>query len=282
MIHATIRGKLACIDIEDALTGAVFERLRYLPPTILAAWLRRAVPWMRPTLREQPPKLETSPRNIELWPSWPDTLRGFGTVEPDVVLTSADELLVVEAKLWSGKSAVLGPLEESPPDQLARQWKAATDFCADKHRGTLRLAGLIYLTPNLVPPATDLDQSLAKIRVFEADPRLYWLSWAALEDALRLMAATNVLPAALICEDLLAYMDAADVLRFHGWRAAADSVDQPTWHYTGRRPRPYFTEASRGHVVDGWRYAIAPTYRFPTTPVQTPLWRYEKDTRHGK
>lgn len=93
MIHAALHGKLDCLGSEDALTCAVFTRLRYLPSQVLGEWLTTARNHADITARAA---LRTTEPVVEFWPSIKDTLRGQGSVEPDVILRFDDEVLVQE------------------------------------------------------------------------------------------------------------------------------------------------------------------------------------------
>jgi hypothetical protein len=60
---------------------------------------------------------------IEFWPNWPDTFRGFGTIQPNVVVTFGSWMVIIEAKLWSGKSWVPG-LDRPADEDLAKSTRA--------------------------------------------------------------------------------------------------------------------------------------------------------------
>jgi hypothetical protein len=233
MINAALHGKLDCLGSEDALTAAVFGRLRYLDPTVLVEWLALARNY------SQHGRIITTNTNeplVEFWPAVKDTLRGKGTVEPDVVINFGIEVMIVEAKLWSPKSRI------DEWDQLARQWHGV----ADHHGARARVTALLYVTSHVELPTAELDESAEALGVHS--PNLWWLSWSALGPILERQIESGDRVSRLVAEDLLAYLRRANVLRFHGWRLAVP------W----------------GHN-EYWRYR---THYWSDYSLQAPVWRY--------
>lgn len=257
MIHAALNGKLACLGSEDALTASVLGLLRYLPDSQLIRWVRTAAPTN--AAAQHTIESLSGPVNVEFWPRWPDALRGTGLVEPDAVLHFADHTVVLEAKLHAGKSgAPPGPGDEPPGDQLARQWVSALSWRA-RHREFGRPAVLLYVTAHLKPPTFDLAQSLKALEAAGVpDAPLAWLPWSTLEEVLLQFAADGI--PARIRDDLIAYLDAADVLRYRGWTFSNVEIaaSSTRWQYT-RPTSTYFTamSAPRGPA---WRYRKSRRY----------------------
>jgi hypothetical protein len=281
LIHAAMRGKIGCLELEDALTAAVFGRLKYLPIRVLADWLALSRAWSAdgPSPAILLEGLDTFAP--EFWPQWKDVLRGVGIVEPDVAIWANGRLLVIEAKLWSGKSpsAVTAEMER-PADQLARQWKAATDLCARTHRNTI--GALIYLTAHLTPPSRDLTESIEEMRRCDPQARLHWLSWSALEAPLKKVTDRGEQPQASIATDILSYLDAASVLRFRGWVASnVFEGDLETWKYERSRVRHYFVDTPEISLPT-WRYTPrAGKYGFVQSALPGPCWLYQRRAQHG-
>jgi hypothetical protein len=71
---------------------------------------------------------------LTLWPSF--RLSDTDTVQPDAVLDLAEQTVVFEAKLHSGKSQA-GESDSTPTDQLARQWLAVRRARSDQHAVSL-------------------------------------------------------------------------------------------------------------------------------------------------
>lgn len=86
---------------EDVLTASVFERLAYLPDTLLSAVMTQFVGQPFGPLQQ-----------IEFWPSWP--LENRTRVEPDVLLCDAQLQIVIEAKRHDH-------LRQQDPQQLANE-----------------------------------------------------------------------------------------------------------------------------------------------------------------
>lgn len=236
MIHAALQGKLSCLDSEDALTSAVFTRLRYLQPQVLGEWFATARSYADPATRFA---RRTAEPEVEFWPSVKDTLRRDGWVQPDIVLRFGDEILVIEAKLWSSKSQTSDGL-----DQLARQWRAIVD-----HYGTrARVSALVYLTPHLEPPNAELAESA---QALGADAScLWWLSWSNLAPILEQQRSTGDRVSLIVADDLLAYMARIGLLRFQGWRLAVEWRRDACWNY--RRRLTYWRSLASNNQA--WKY----------------------------
>jgi hypothetical protein len=285
MLHAAIRGKLSCLDLEDPLTAAVFGRLKYLPVSVVASWFANARPWPLEPSRSPPEFFKGVDALLpSFWPQWQDTLRGAGIVEPDIAFFVDGSLIIVEAKLWSGKSGssfFTEAEEERPADQLARQWKAAIDYCMRELRGTLAPAALVYLTPHLAPPSHDLDESIAEMHKYGDGANLFWLSWSSLEAPLRDLVGMNAVPQASIAEDILAYLDEVGVLRFHSWRSSGYASELVMWRYHRPPVQPYFVEVENLSLRSTWLYSESASYSFVETQPPTPVWTYSRSTTDG-
>lgn len=276
MIHAALKGKPEYLGAEDALTSVVFGLLRYLPSSILARWLQSAVPW-NAAARRGFPRI-TAPTDLEFWPRWDDVLAGAGQVEPDAVLTFDSGLIIVEAKLGSRKGGAGAAANgDWSADQLARQWVAGRHHCERKSRAE-HPAAQVYLTADLRPPADELNESVQVLaKAGESEAPLFWLSWSGLQLAMSVEPLDGT--TANICEDLLAYMREAGVLRFDGWSfAAAERPDGSPWKYE-RKLHRYFESIGTLEGF-GWRYRGRQRYfavwlrDMPGTP-----WSYRKETR---
>jgi hypothetical protein len=264
MIHAALYGKLNCLDSEDALTCAVFTRLRYLPPRVLGEWLATARSHADPAARAA---LRTSEPVIEFWPSVKDTLRGHGSVEPDIILRFDDEILVIEAKLWSSKSQTHDGL-----DQLARQWRGATD-----HYGAhVRVSALIYLTQHLEPPKAALAESAEALKADASS--LWWLSWSSLAPILEQQLTTDDRVSRVVAADLLAYLTRVGLLRFRGWRLAPRWQRDACWIY--HQPTlPRFRGwrlAPRRQRDARWTYRQRRITYWRASAISNRAWRYPR------
>jgi len=261
MIHAALYGKLGCLDSEDALTCAVFTRLRYLPPQVLGEWFATARNHTNPTAQAA---LRTGEPVVEFWPSLKDTYRGHGFVEPDIVLLFDDEVLVVEAKLWSPKSQTA-----DGHDQLARQWRSASD-----HYGThARVSALYYLTPHLEPPKGALAESANALESNASS--LWWLSWSSLGPLLEEQVTAGDRVTRLVAGDLLAYLSRVGLLRFRGWRFVPHGERNPCWTYREPTPAHYWTSSNRHSAR--WIYRNPSSERYWSAfAISNSAWRYTR------
>jgi hypothetical protein len=266
MIHAALAGKLGCLESEDALTSAIFSRLRYLPPGVLRAWLDGAEHWP-PGRNPQtilPWRAGTEPPLVEFWPRWSDVVNGSGSVEPDVVLGFGPAVVIVEAKLWSPKSGAGGER-----DQIKRQWISA---CAhlQRHHRSMRVAVHLYITAHLTMPAKDMEESLqALIAAGITSPTLMWLPWSALASTLEAHSGN------VVATDLLSYMREVGVLRFRGWSGLV-SVSRHPWAYSGRSRRSYWAGLGGQPKQPRWTFRSAARRYWNWPPHQKPAgWRFD-------
>ena len=235
MLEAALRGKPLGLRAEDALTATVFGMLRYLPPHILRGWLQSA----QPVDRAGALMLDALDIEVEFWPSWLDTFRGEGRVEPDVVLTSGTTVYVIEAKLDSPQGE----------DQLAREWKSACDHCATEWRGQRSLGGLLYVTAHLTLPNADFDQAFAALKNRPCPPpSFYWLPWSGLSAQ---FTPEHIGAHTFVVADLLRYLSETKLLRFKGWNHTC--LGGAVWRYARPETRPYW-QAMLEKFEGFWHY----------------------------
>lgn len=246
MIHAALHGKLDCLGSEDALTCAVFTRLRYLPPQVLGEWLTTARNHSDVTARAA---LRTAEPVIEFWPSIKDTLRGQGLVEPDIILRFDDEILVIEAKLWSSKSQTRDGV-----DQLAREWRGAIDY----YGAHVRVSAVIYLTPHLEPPKAELAESAEALGTDASS--LWWLSWSRLVPILEQQLVIGDRSSRIVAADLLAYLTRVGLIRFRGWRLTPRWQRHASWTYHPSTPVTYWRASAIKNSCWIYRQPTAATY----------------------
>ena len=108
---------------EDVLTATVFERLAYLPDSLLAAFLDELL-----NLEEPVGVID----DLQFWPSW--SLSGQ-RVEPDVVLYGTERSLLVEAKRYDDGL-------QQYAQQLARELVAGTQDGEIQRPVLLTIGGL--------------------------------------------------------------------------------------------------------------------------------------------
>jgi hypothetical protein len=197
MLVGLSRGKLdrefkrPATEIEDLLTSVVFGSLMYAPMAEgLLPFLGCARTPAGALLAEQFGELRTV--TYEFWPGWdppaPSDAAMVGpSSEPELVLRferdGAPALWVlVEAKLWSGKSSHAtpgGPVN----DQLGKYWVA---FERRAHAAGAEAAAVVYVTRGVIVPEGEFAETQGELGAKGERPApLYWLSWRHFEMALR-------------------------------------------------------------------------------------------------
>ena len=223
MLLAEIHGKTLQVarDSEDYLTSTVFGHLRYVPPrlfwpALVAAAKRVPVPGACETSLGQalaargidPAKYERL--EARFWKSHP----ALG--EPDLLLLFAGGpqpplVVLIEAKLWSGKSGV----EEN--DQLVRYLGVLDDLDAvglGVPPEACRF--LVYLTPR--ESFAEVEESLAWSEAPERDRgRLFRLRWQDVLEAARRSSWDAPEPARTILADVAAFLGRLGLEYFAGF-----------------------------------------------------------------
>jgi hypothetical protein len=179
-----------------------------------------------------------------------------------LLLRYGDSFVVVEAKLWSGKSGI-------KEDQLARQWRVGVAHFAQTMR-SIRLAAHIYLTTHLTRPDRELAESIQELKnAGHGHTHLWWLSWATLSPILAEM------PDNPIASDLLDYLRGVGVVRFVGWKITP--VRRAAWRYERAIDSSYWVGVRR-HTGD-WRYRPHNrAYWSTVTEHATATWTYMRST----
>lgn len=154
---------------EDVLTATIFERLAYLPESVLTTFFSQLL-----ELDEPIGTLDF----IEFWPSW--SLKGKG-IEPDVVLYGSERTLLIEAKRYDDS-------QQQYALQLAKELKAGWE-CGrlDNNPVLLTIGGLQNYTSEI---AVDLRAKInCELDDTNPDYELICKSWYQVYQALE--AAIN-------------------------------------------------------------------------------------------
>ncbi len=176
VLKAQIHGKLLrdlWINNEDLLTSAVFGTLSNLDDDLACAILADALPitgGQRLTL--------TPPLTWQFWPWWAENSDLANGCEPDVVVSDARSLVVIEAKLFASFGA-----EEGKRDQLDREWR----------HGQRKLERLgvaeLWLVPVTADPSLPWGDILAQLDGTGAElDHVAWLNWTSISRRLRRLA----------------------------------------------------------------------------------------------
>lgn len=164
--------------MEDKLTGDVFGTLRYLPfHQGLGPILNKARLYTNKDIT-----LNINFHNSLNFPKydfWPKYSGSDGTLEPDLIISHEDHLIMVEIKFKSPKSGVENPHEKDQAkirDQLAKEFK-----CLHEHFKKYEKKSLIYLTADKIIPTQDLEDGFEALKKVNLEDKYqnntYWLSW---------------------------------------------------------------------------------------------------------
>jgi len=216
MLLAEIHGK-HCQEArqkEDYLTSAVFGHLRFvLDGCFWQALLTRALSLdsvsLETALLKQGFVLDTLDlTSTRFWP-W------LGQDQPDVVLHFCNQqkselAVVIEAKLWSGKS------DFGERDQLLRYLRAADRYFG----GAETFRPLIYLTAQsgLEDVRDSLDQPMA--RDLRARQRIFLLEWQDIHEVADTMRGIRPLLA-----ETADFLEAVGQIRFRSFRTPAGPLN---------------------------------------------------------
>lgn len=255
MIPALLHGKLSREqeNMEDILTSSVFGVLRYLPPE------RGLLPFLceTQTMDAQPGAFfdigDVAHVDYHFWPMLRENgLDGEAEFEchdcePDLLLrirrANGSRLnVLIEAKLWSGKSS--GPSEEpgAPRDQLAREWDNLV--CLSRREDAEPL--LIYLTADFSIPEDQIRESAAEyVRKRPGGPfACGWLTWRQIPNLFRQDSDERLQDLVKLCERL--------DLRFFDGIVAYESLPDIAWRFQPGALR--FAWLPEPLCVFDWRY----------------------------
>ena len=250
MLAALIHGKLGRLspESEDLVTSTVFGGLRYLRPIeALLPFLAEArcvdgsspLAWLR--------GLESSVEvEYDFWPMW----RGEGVLpcEPDIVLDirstrGGGALVLVEAKLRSGKSSQADASAVAPYDQLAREWSNLVQVAGTRGAAPF----LVYLTADFAMPAADIEASILdwerKPPPGAPEPVFAWLSWRHLHSALADRDDA-------VSRDIVELLDRLSLRPFGGIGLAEDLPAWPPWRFR----RAWRWESALPRTPMTWRF----------------------------
>lgn len=212
---------------EDPLTATIFERLAYLPPNLTWDILHRAT---KP-LANGPALPPDAPTGAPAYGFWPSLRPGAGganaqKVEPDVLVSWPDTLLVVEAKhygvQWAGQWVEqIRAIQAIPAHSAKRIWFIA-------------VGGIV---------AHEQDTNAAHVRreLSSASPGLLAMRWEELHHAIDDVRISCRAP-----EQLAVLKDIAAALDAWGYR-------KKTWFSSLRATEPLMRANESMNVLQTWR-----------------------------
>lgn len=240
MLQALLRGKLSYVqeNAEDILTSSVFGLLSYLPPD------EGLIPLLRLAQRKDSRRVEwllgpLQILQIEFWPTYRDGPDGW--LEPDVMIWVQDangqkHLVLIEVKLWSGKSVVQRQDASSLGDQLAREWSLLARLC--EHGDAIPL--LLFVTADRLYPSIEVQESeqeySSKLPTLSATYPFTcsWISWLQVTSAFEASESRALRDIALSCRklDLVPFEGISPIAPTGRLWSFAEGVDQYSFMMT--------------------------------------------------
>ncbi len=286
MFSALLRSKLdrwftrSPVEIEDLLTSLVFDVCRFHPPKDLVLPFLRQARSLDGCVLALPVEEEIEGVDYSFWdPRFGDSDDETAVVsaeaaggEPELVLKlrtrgMPEIWILVEAKLWSGKSsrAGSGPLVT---DQLGKYWVHL------KRKACLAGAvpfAVVYLVRGISPPQKDFDETQAELSQKGHEPApLYWLSWRAFT---KVLGEGSLSPMLEDVRNLLVSKWGLASVQLQAW---------PVWPVDVSRSRPFrFQEIwkwpGRGTQMEpAWAFGWA----WPT-PRTAASWHFDEEEGEG-
>jgi hypothetical protein len=228
MTIAEIRGKISETGsnlserMEDLLTSDIFGCFRYLPPE------EGLIPFLETTesLNGNSLNLDKPITNISysFWP-YMKTL-GCNPCEPDLLLglenESGVQIILIEAKYYSGLSSEEDVPETPPNNQLARELDNLNSLSRYNHGGLsnnqILSRSLVFVTQDMKIPKDLLARSLREYKLKRGNQGdIFWTSWRFLPSILeRLLVCENNNEHRAVLEDMLLLLQKKWLTMFEG------------------------------------------------------------------
>jgi hypothetical protein len=210
MIIADIKGKLPELqNWEDYLTSCVFSSLNYLGDDCLEGFLR--------TARSSDSRYLNVPIRNAIYDFWPCE----GNTEPDVVISTKEAVIIIEAKFYSGKSGVGVETEEEAEIQkeqkeLRKQFRdqLAREYLFGKNKKNQFY--VIFVTADSIFPTEDIEQTLKAIESMQGEKEaqnarkyIFWTKWHCISPIMEevIKKDNNKTYRSLIAKDLLEFLN---------------------------------------------------------------------------
>lgn len=212
---------------EDPLTATIFERLAYLPPRLTWNILCQGA---KP-LADGPALPSDAPSGAPTWSFWPSLRPGAEggnaqRVEPDVLVSWGDTVLVIEAKhygaQWAGQwLEQIRAIQAIPAHTAKRVWFIAVG--------------------GIVPHEQDTNAAHVRRELSSALPGLLAMRWEDMHHAIDDFCISNCPPEqSAVLNDIAAALDA------WGYR-------KKTWFSSLRASGPSFQAERAMAVLQAWR-----------------------------
>jgi hypothetical protein len=236
MLEAILQGKARDQEnLEDVLSAITFGGFRRAgDPNAVVDFLVRARPvhGVNP-LADAADSYRAAYDDYAFWPQW-SAFDNVDFSEPDILIhfasdESRDVLALVEAKLWSGKSAYPSDSNQVT-DQLAKEWAHLCREAAARNA----TPWLIYLTADYAVPETAITEAVEELRLKRPgdctpEPNIAWLSWRLLSDPQAQLGVRADLP---VWRDMRAIAARLGLLYFSGF-SNHERLPASDYRYTG-------------------------------------------------
>ncbi|HVV85435.1 MAG TPA: hypothetical protein VHE35_20390, partial [Kofleriaceae bacterium] len=252
---------------------------------VVTAWLGRAHAVGGGRALSLPDATTLDVAEYWFWPRLADATTG-GIVEPDLIISLAGFVAIVEAKYYSGKGGrnpkpepalTAADAQRIAVDQLVREWRACdagagADRCEPSLRDALRSdapRALFYLVRR--------NRWHRELRAAEEssrqapEARIFLLTWEDLDDVLAGVGAAGSIGTGLVAapgaarwiDELRRYLNRRDVAAFRGFRAVVSTqpsvsalVARPPWlsaRASGWDRTTDTARAARFRALTAWR-----------------------------
>lgn len=246
MLIADLKGKLTLAEelSEDFLTSSVFSVFRYLDEGWIEKFLNQAV-----NIKNEKLRVKIVNPSYNFWPWHANDQKFGGGAEPDVVICSGENAVIIEAKNYAGKSGVgiisdesCISIEEDESkiiiDQLGREYFIGlnkildSDYEKDDQIHTIKKFYIIFLTRHSIFPEYEISETINSIvnmspkEKNNAENCIYWLNWQKAIPILEEIVSLNPKNSFEhnICSELIEFLERRNLGVFSGFRFLNDYI----------------------------------------------------------
>ena len=195
---------------EDVLTGTVFGNLRYFSNhKLLENFLNQST-----DLSNEPLALSLNENyDLYFWERY-RTLDSGKLNEPDLVLLDNENVVIIECKYFSSLEEKDDNNKDKYDNQLLRYSKIIEEYYSSKIKKIL-----IFLTNDPTMPKDLLEKTMEKLKKWDPEINLYWLSWSKLYKCMKHFDNQLLKKhEQLLFDDLLNFMEKRNLTEFCGFK----------------------------------------------------------------
>ena len=197
MLIADLKGKLSFKELysEDFLTSSVFSAFMYIHEKWIQKFFNQAI-----NIKGEKLHLELKNPRYDFWPFFGAVNETKHGTEPDVVIYSGNDAVIIEAKNYSGKCGegvidgnssedIIMVDSKQIADQLGREYYIGrnsileTPKVIDEDVFIINNYVLIFLTRHPTFPKNEIEESINAIveinpnEKVNAEQKIFWLNW---------------------------------------------------------------------------------------------------------